>query len=177
MHLDAFAPRFFSALIDVFAERLLLVLDGMEKLDSQSRLHNVLVAAMSKSFRRMTLCCCSRQEPPILWERLCADGQLYLADQRDLTIGIDAITEFLRNTRWKDDSRVANWLLQQSAGWFAGIKLLLDHLEREPNDYLSSGDDPLLADDRSRLFRYFAAEVFNDLEKNCLLYTSDAADE
>ena len=177
MHLDAFVPRFFAALAAVCRQPVLLVLDNYDRLDTAARLHGLLAVLVARmpSDASVRLLIGSRDRPPATWQSAAVEDRLRIWDTSALTVNESAAMQCLRGTRWEGRQDIAQWLVEQSGGWVAGIWLLIDYLRRSQVSELSAADDHIPVNDREALFKFFATELFSTLDvstQRVLLTTS-----
>lgn len=150
--LRAFARRYFETLAAQLKAPFTLVFDNYHELSADAPLHALLregIAALPAGCRTIIL---SRQPPPAaIYPRVAQLGW------EDLQLTLEEV-EGIERLRSRGAARLHRELHGESAGWAAGVVLLL---ERERG---AAAQRQFSAADPQALFDHFAGEIFSRLE-------------
>lgn len=152
---EAFAKRFFDAMLSAWKGRFVIVLDEFQDRLLQSPLVELVKLLVSVLPPRGRLLVLSRNRPPAAFARHIALGELRLIGPAELRFTLEEARELAHALGCKDDALIAE-SVHRARGWAAGIVLLL-----QPGlAHRASG--PLLPE--QVLFDFFAAELYAQLE-------------
>ena len=166
--LAAFARSFFRGFFALLPPNTVWVIDNFQEAEGAS-LATILREAFQQIPAGVSIVVLSLVDPPPLLARLVANG----------TIRAIAPTE-LRFTRQESDALVLSKLgadqrllagiHERSAGWAAGLVLMIEHMRRA-----GTAEIPSLDESQSAVFDYFAAEILagcSTEEQRTLLLTA-----
>ncbi len=166
--LPVFARKFYRQLFGLLPDRWLLVLDNFQEIPEDSPIIELLVLCLQEIPVSCRVLLLSRSLPSPAFACLKSGGLLQVADRKMLQFRKTEIEEVMAlHGMTGEQENCINYLHQATAGWAAGLTLLL----KEQNHDNCAHDD-VQELDYQELFDYFAGVVFSrftDLEKNLLL--------
>ncbi len=165
--LEGFARRFFRELFGRLPDEAVIVLDNYQEVPASEAFHTLIAGAIAEVAPGNLLVVISRRDPPDSYARLLANSAVNFIDWEELRLTLEE-TRALAGARGGDENSVRR-LHEQSAGWAAGLTLLLEHGD---SGHLSALGDAMHLDN---VFKYFAAQIFEQLEpdaRQLLLQTS-----
>lgn len=152
--LEGFSRRFFRAF---YAQRIpasVFVLDNYQEVESDSGFHAVLAVAVDELPPGMNVFVISRAEPPPRFARHIAAGRMACIGWEDLRLTPDETSEIAR-CNGIAEMAVVRLVHEHSAGWAAGLRLLLEAFKRAGALHIDGSMLPL-----DSVFDYFADQVF-----------------
>lgn len=151
--LSGFARRWFRDLFDRMGADHVLVLDNLNELPEDSRLLAALAAAAEEVPAAAQIIIVSRQEPGSMFARLVANKSLRVIDAERLRLTREETGAIAAVRIQVDDARVEQ-LHDLSAGWAAGLSLIVERIRRGFTDAAAVGPDSL-----QDVFDYFAGQI------------------
>ncbi len=159
LNLPIFARRFFRTLFALPAERWLLILDDYHEIPDDSPLVALLVICLKELPTNCRAIVLSRKAPPPAFAHIKADGLLQVSDAEMLSFTRREIQEVMALHGISGERQdCLNYLNKASAGWAAGLTLLLKERNRE---FYSK--EHIEALNHQELFDYFAGVIFSKL--------------
>lgn len=150
--LDDFARLFFRAFYARFAQRLLLVLDDFQAADTS--FHGIALQALEQLPEPHRGIVLSLADPPAALARQLANGRIVQWNPADMLLTREE-SDGIALSRLKAGDAALAVLHERSAGWAAGLVLMVEHRRRHP-----SLDVPALQDSHEAVFDYFAAAIY-----------------
>ena len=151
--LSGFARRWFRDLFARLGPDHVLVLDNLNELPDGSPLLAALAAAAEEVPAAAQLIVVSRHEPGTEFARLAANEALSVIDAESLRLTRDE-TAAIAAVRIQVDAARAQELHELSAGWAAGVSLIVERIRRGLTDAAAVGPDSL-----QDVFDYFAGQI------------------
>ena len=152
-----FSRRFFRELFGLLPHGAVVVLDNYQEVDAQHMFHALVADAIAEVPADQMLLVVSRRDPPDCYARLVANENVDIVDWDDLKLSLDETTAIAKARVPAMDASEIERLYEQSAGWAAGLTLMLEAYRK------SNGVSPGLPTERETIFAYFAAQVFAHL--------------
>ncbi len=166
--LPVFARKFYRRLFAMLPDSWLLILDNLQEIPEDSPLIELLVLCLQEIPVSCRVILISRSPPSPAFAHLKTDGLLQVADQEMLRFTDREIGEVMTlHGMTGEQQNCIDYLQQVTAGWAAGLTLLLKEQNRG-----SCGRDDVQGYNYQELFDYFAGVVFSrftDVEKEFLL--------
>lgn len=153
--LTGFTRRFFRALFARFPRPGTLVLDDYHALPSGTLLHGLLACALAELPEGVGCLVASRAVPPPEFARLVANRAIVHLGWHDLRLTAVETAAIARSRDLSDEASIVA-AHQRSAGWVAGLILLIDH--SAASGVLAA---PTLAPSSPALYDY-CAEIFEN---------------
>ena len=152
-NVTGFARRFFRELLARLGPGHILVFDNLHELPEESALLPVLAAAAEEVPAGTQILIISREEPGAAFARLTANRALSMVGSEELRLTPEE-TAALAAARIEVDPERTRQLYRLSAGWAAGLSLIVERIHRgltgaavgEPDSY-------------QEVFDYFAGEI------------------
>ncbi len=159
---EVYARNFFRELFSLFQGRPgVLVFDNYQDLPDASPLHQLLVAASEELPPGLSIVVLSREAPPAAFARLFANGQATAIEAPELRLTIEETGEISTLYVGKAiNKEQVESLHQQTGGWAAGVRLMLNQLQSESSEPLIKDTQP-----PEIIFDYFAAEVLQRVDE------------
>ena len=153
--LTGFARLFFRAFFAQLPAGLVLVLDNYQEVAESAPLQDIISQAVAEVPPGSSIVAVSRAEVPRQFVKHVADNVVASIGADSLQLNLDEVRAVCREKRVTDE-----WLLkalhQQSAGWAAGITLMLERL-----GHSDGASRELPTDTLESVFDYFASLVFD----------------
>lgn len=153
--LTGFARLFFRAFFAQLPDGLVLVLDNYQDVAESAPLHDIISQAVAEVPPGSSILAVSRMEVPRQFVKRVADNAVAHIGADSLQLNLDEVRAVCRERQVTDE-----WLLkalhQQSAGWAAGITLMLERLRHS-----DGASQELPTDTRESVFNYFASLIFD----------------
>jgi len=167
-----FARKFFRSLFSTLPEHCLVVLDDLHEIPVDSPLHDILAICLEELETDCVAFLLSRKVPPPSFIRLKVNGLIRIFDAEQLCFTRREIEKVavLHGIVVADKENCVQYLATNSAGWAAGLTLLLEEFSHGRCG--SRADQDL---DHQELFDYFAGVIFAGLrnsEKEILIGAS-----
>ncbi len=148
---------------------VVFVFDNYQELPEDSLIHNIVDTIIGDLPPGMQLVIISRNTLPAAFIRLKLNGKIATVSWPNLQLTLDE-SEGILTMRGSVSKEKISLLHEKAAGWVAGLLLLEAgmHTEQPP-------DINITDESREEVFQYFAAEIFDRLDKtirNFLLRTS-----
>jgi ATP/maltotriose-dependent transcriptional regulator MalT len=158
-----FAHRFFRALFSDTQDTWLLVLDNLHELPSDSPVHEILHICLQEMPVSCKAILLSRQPAPPIFTRMKTTGRLQTLAPELLRFNRREIgmVMALHGLPADNDENCLEYLYRTTAGWAAGLTLLLKEQNSEICRRQEQG-----APDYQELFDYFTGVLFAGLDKN-----------
>jgi DNA-binding SARP family transcriptional activator len=159
-NLDYFAAQHFRGLFGLMKKPSIMVLDNYQDVPSDSRLHDIIGAAMEEAPPEINIIVLSRAGPPPALARLILNKVMMIMRPEELSltheesIGIASLLD-----RWKSSLEFVPKFLQYTDGWAAGLVLMLEY--GKPGSEVS-GSPNVMA--KEAFFNYFAGEIFDKMD-------------
>ena len=158
--LPVFAHRFFRKLFEQLSGRWLLILDNCQEIPDSSSLFKLFTICLKELPVHCRAVLLSRLPPPPDFIRLKVSGKLQELDRDRLCFTRQEIGEVMdmHGIAQEKEESCIDYLQQATAGWAAGLTLLL----KEQNRDICS---PEMGEelDRQELFDYFTGVIFDGL--------------
>jgi ATP/maltotriose-dependent transcriptional regulator MalT len=169
--LPIFARKFFRALFSGLGGKWQLVLDNVQEIPKDSPLAEVLALCLREIPINCRVILLSRQAPPPAFAKIKTEGLLQTLDSDLLRFTRKEIAEVtaLHGINQEQENCI-DYLHRTTAGWAAGLTLLLEEQNRE-----GCGRNPGGELDYQELFDYFTGVIFAGLsaeEKERLMLAS-----
>ncbi len=153
--LTGFARLFFRAFFAQLPAGLVLVLDNYQDVAESAPLHDIMSQAVAEVPPGSSIVAVSRTEVPRQFVKRVADNAVASIGADSLQLNLNEVRAVCREKRVTDE-----WLLkalhQQSAGWAAGITLMLERLAHS-----DGAANELPTDTLESVFNYFASLIFD----------------
>lgn len=163
---DGFARRYFAALFAVLPRPSIIVFDNVEDAAGPA-LHGILRAAFEQVPADIDIIVLSLSDPPPELARLAANGAITAIHAEELRFTREESDAVVQSRLNLDDAAMAA-LHERSAGWAAGLVLMIDHARR-------AHDVPQVAESQEAVFSYFAGEILarmNPVDQRMLMLTA-----
>lgn len=158
--LEAFSRRFFEALCEASSTPLTLVFDNYHAVPADASLHDILRWGLEQLPEACRFIFISRGEPPNSLARFESERALSFIGPKDLPLTLNEAEGIARLwPGWEQRRPRVPAMLEQSEGWTAGFILML---ENETSGSAVAADIDSMTQDS--LFRYFAGEIFDQLD-------------
>ena len=156
--LPVFARKFFRQLFMQLSDRYLLIFDNYQELPADSPLQELIVICLQELPINCRAILVSRNAPPPAFAQMKASGLLHILDAENLGFTHQEIGEVMALHGIDEDKEIGcvEYLQQTTAGWAAGLTLLLKELN---GTTCSQGPDDTL--DNKELFDYFTGVIFS----------------
>jgi LuxR family maltose regulon positive regulatory protein len=150
-----FTRRFIRAAFAQLPEYALLVLDNYQEIAADSSLHAAFASALTEIPPGGNIMVLSRTDPPSAFAEPVLGQIISLVSWEDLRLAPEETQEFAL-AQGVHDSAVVRTLHLQSAGWIAGLTLMLERMRsgRSLDGIKSAGS-------LDTVFDYFAGLIFN----------------
>jgi LuxR family maltose regulon positive regulatory protein len=155
--LPGFARRFFRTLFERLPARAALVLDNFQQAGDSAAFHALVAIALAEARDGINLIVLSRTDPPASFARELANGLIGTIGWDELRLTDDE-TRAIATARREVDAATLALLQQQSAGWAAGLMLILQGLE-----HTGAVRPALPAETLEAVFGYFAGHVLDQV--------------
>jgi len=159
--LTVFSRSYFREIFSCLESPFAIVFDNYHEVGAQSRLHEVMQAALEEVPDYGCVIFISRTDPPAFTAKFMANSQMLLLGWNDLQLTreeSDAIIE-LRDYEFAEPDK--QQLYEKTQGWPAGLVLMLEAMRREGTPVEIPGTfTPHL------VFDYLAGEIFRTLGDN-----------
>ena len=153
--LTGFSRLYFRAFFAQLPAGLVLVLDNYQDAPESAPLHDIISQAVAELPPGNSIVAVSRIEAPRQYVKHIADNAVVQIGADSLQLNLAEVRAVCREKHVTDE-----WLLhalhQQSAGWAAGITLMLERL-----GHSDSATRELPTDTRESVFNYFASLIFD----------------
>jgi ATP/maltotriose-dependent transcriptional regulator MalT len=160
--MSVFARKFFRQLFSLLPEKWMLIIDDVHELPEDSLLLEILAIGLQEAPEGCRVILLSRRPPPPAFARLQINGLLHTADPDILRFTQSELIEVMALHGIKDrDGRCLRHLSRITAGWAAGVTLLLKKCCSE----FSSGF-PETSGNYEELFNYFVGVIFSRLRED-----------
>ena len=153
--LPGFTRRFVRSMCAGLPQPFVLVLDNVHEAPEASPFGAVLRDALAELPEGINAILVSRAEPPAEHARLRASQGIVELGWDELRLSDAEATHIAANSHGHAPPDIEA-LVKRSAGWAAGLRLLLDHAR-------ATGSVAAVPKTRQALFDYFAAELFDRL--------------
>jgi ATP/maltotriose-dependent transcriptional regulator MalT len=172
LDLPLFSRKFFRSLFMALPEHFLLVFDDTQEIPAESPLQEILAICLEEIRTDSVVVFLSRQVPSPAFARLKTSRKMQILDPGMLCFTRSEIKAVARlhGLRVQDETNCLNYLYQSTAGWAAGLTLLLEEFNAG-----ICGAEKQHALDHQELFDYFAGVIFATLpekEKDLLIRAS-----
>lgn len=160
-NLSAFTRRFFESLGASLSPHVSLVLDNYHDVAPDSPLHALLSEALPMLPQHINVVTISRADPPPAFARLRVNRRITLVGADALALSADECIKLARHLGYRVPDEVVIRLHGKTAGWAAGLVLLLERACNAPASVcLSDAGDHSAG--TQLLFDYFAGEILAD---------------
>jgi LuxR family transcriptional regulator, maltose regulon positive regulatory protein len=137
-----------------------IVFDNYQKISADSRLHEVIIDAISVMPEGLQIIVLSRTDPPKYFSRMHAGGKINFISWDELRFSFDEMKEIILMKERQLDDEVLLQIHEKVKGWAAGIILLTELSKQKKIDFqLIERFTP------KEIFDYFSAEIFEGAEK------------
>ena len=168
MEVAVFAKRYFSALFSALPRRAILVIDNFQDANDPAFL-TVMRVALEQIPEHVAVIVLSLSHPPPALARLVANGLIDLVGADELRFTRAESDDVVLAKLAAEESTLAE-LHERSAGWAAGLVLMIEHMRRAGAHAV-----PSLDESQEAVFDYFAGEVlasFSSDEQRALMLTA-----
>ncbi|HEY4956274.1 MAG TPA: hypothetical protein VII31_00545, partial [Caldimonas sp.] len=152
--LPGFTRRYWRTFFARLPSPSVLVLDNFQEAGASVPLHEIVAAAIAEAPAGIAVIVVSRADPPAAFARALANGLIARVDADDLRLTSEEMRAIATAARPLDEATL-HLLERESAGWAAGLALMLQQLRHAGP--LGSG---LPTATREAVFAYFAGQVF-----------------
>jgi len=158
--LPIFGHKFFRKLFEQLSGRWLLILDNCQEIPNDSPLFKLIAICLQELPLNCRAILLSRLSPPPNFAHIKMSGALQVLDGDDLCFTRQEIGEvmILHGINPHEEESCIDYLQQTTAGWAAGLTLLLKEQNRAICRQETDGDL-----DHQELFDYFTGVIFRDL--------------
>lgn len=164
----SFARRWFAALFAMLRRRAILVIDNFQEA-SDPHFHTIARVAFEELPEALAVIVISLSHPPPMLARLVANRRIHLVGTDELRFTRVESDDVVLTTLQADPDTLAA-LHERSAGWAAGLVLMIEHMRRTDARVM-----PSLDESQEAVFDYFAGEVlasFTPDEQRALMLTA-----
>ncbi|MEO8163915.1 MAG: BTAD domain-containing putative transcriptional regulator, partial [Betaproteobacteria bacterium] len=154
----AFGRRYFRELFARLPAGATLVLDNYQEVRENQLFHELVSDAVAEVPRGMTIIAISRADLPDAFARLRINQAVAVVEWDDLKLSSDDALAIGRQYQNIDQSRLIG-IYEQSAGWVAGLVLMLERARPGDPRVSNASTEPL-----RDVFNYFAAQIVDQLE-------------
>jgi LuxR family maltose regulon positive regulatory protein len=158
--LPGFARRFLRDGFALLPDEALLVFDNYHDIAADSALHAAFTAALAEVPQGSNIIVLSRTAPPSAFAGALVNQTIAIVSWEDLRLTADETTA-IAATRGITDLNLLRTLQEQSAGWMAGMTLMLERLCR--GNRLESLQ---VAEALDTVFDYFAGLIFDNASED-----------
>ncbi len=157
--LPVFARRFFRLLFGAMPGKWLLVFDNFQEIPEQSPLVDLLGICLQEIPVACRAIVLSRKPPSLVFSRMCMEGKIQVLDPDGLCFTPPEIGKVMAlHGIPREQENCIRYLHKITAGWAAGLTLLLKEQNRETCAREQQGEL-----DHQELFDYFAGVIFAGL--------------
>jgi len=149
-----FSRRFFRDLYARLPRPAVVVLDDCQQVSIDSAFHQFVLDSAMEIPNGINVIMVSRGEPPSCYTRLLANRGMTIFDWNDMRLTRDETRAIASSV--SGDEGILDSLFRQSAGWAAGLTLMLERLRRS-----GTGGGHLDAETRNAAFSYFECEILD----------------
>lgn len=161
-NLEAFSRRFFEALYEAANAPFTLVFDNYQAVPAAASLHDILRWGLELLPETFHVIFVSRGDPPNALARFESERAMALLGPSDLRLTTEEAEGIARLwPGWAKRLERVPAMLKQFDGWTAGFILML---ENETSGRAPAADLGAMTQDS--LFRYFAGEIFDQLDES-----------
>lgn len=154
----AAVAAFVNALCTAPAERIVIVLDDLHRLD-QPEIFSLIEALVERLPEHVALVLGTRVDPPLALARWRAHGEVGEFGPADLRFGDDDALELAaRKATSAPDAQAVQFAIRRTDGWAVGLSMLLQSSAQPPH-----AEAVDRAAGHPHLFEYLAQEVLADL--------------
>jgi len=121
-----FSRRFFRELFGLLPDGAAVVLDNYQEVDTPHVFHTLMADAIAEIPAKRMLLVVSRRDPPDCYARLVANENVDIIGWDDLKLTLDETAAIAKARLPAMDLGEVERLYQQSAGWAAGLTLMVD---------------------------------------------------
>ena len=164
----AFAKRYFGALFSVLPRRTILVIDNFQEANDPA-FQAIMRVAFEQVPEGVAVIVLSLSHPPPALARLVANGLINLVGADELRFTRSESDDVVLSRLAADESMLAE-LHERSAGWVAGLVLMIEHMRCAGAHAM-----PSLDESQEAVFDYFAGEIlarFSPDEQRALMLTA-----
>jgi LuxR family transcriptional regulator, maltose regulon positive regulatory protein len=140
--------------------RGVIVLDNYQDVPAESPFHEIMDKGFAVARDGIRIVVISREEPPPAYARLRASGRMNQLRSSDILFTLDESRELVNGLNPNLDDDYISVMHEKTAGWAAGIILML---EREM--FNDTGSESPADHAYERVFDYFAGELFDRTDK------------
>jgi len=137
-----------------------IVLDNYQDVPAGSPFHEIMDKGFAVVRDGIRIVVISREEPPPAYARLRASGRMDLLRGSDILFTLDESRELVNGLNPNLDDDYISVMHEKTAGWAAGIILML-----ERGMFNDKGNESPADFAYERVFDYFAGELFNRTDK------------
>jgi ATP/maltotriose-dependent transcriptional regulator MalT len=147
--LEGFSRRFFRELFSRLPDNAILILDNYQEILPGQQFHQLIAQAVDEVPEGIMLIALVR-DPPDCYVRLIVNDKVDFIDWDALKLTVEEARN-IANERTQLSENEVGRLHEQSGGWAAGLTLLLESPNREPNAVAGV----------EKVFDYFASQIFD----------------
>jgi LuxR family maltose regulon positive regulatory protein len=163
-----FAKKYFSTLFSLLSRRTIFVIDNFQEANDPA-FETIMRVAFELVPERVAVIVLSLSTPPPALARLVANGVINLVAADELRFTREESDEVALAKLTADKATLAE-LHERSAGWAAGLVLMIEHMRAA-----GAHTVPSLDESHEAVFDYFAGEVlatFSPVEQRALMMTA-----
>ena len=153
--LPGFARRFLREGFARLPEEVILVFDNYHDIAADSVLHAAFVAALAEVPQGANIIVLSRTDPPRAFADAIIDQTITLVSWEELRLKPEETSAVAANLGIRDN-KILRFVHEQSAGWIAGVTLMLERLRRNESPEALHQPEAL-----ETVFDYFAGLIFD----------------
>ncbi len=158
LDIPAFGRRYFRELFARLPEGATLVLDNYQEVQKNNVFHELIAGAAAEAPPGVTIIAISRSDLPANFARLRANQAIAVVDWDDLKLSTAEGLAIGLQYQNLDQATMAA-IHERSAGWVAGLVLMLDRARRGDSQIGNASTEPL-----REVFDYFAAQIVDQLD-------------
>ncbi len=162
-NLSTFTRNFFRAFYGRLPQNSVIVLDNYESVSENSDLHEILRIGLEEILQDLNVFVISRQDPPPVFARLRACGNLPMLHWADLHLSRKECAAIIRlKTDRKLSEKELQTLYDRTNGWVAGLVLAIEELSQKGHSC-----SPMDFSNHSLFYDYFDKEIFRNIDPAC----------
>ena len=154
--ISTFTRRYFEIL---FSCCKTIVLDNYQDVSAAAPFHDMIATAIDTAPDGVRVVVLSRTEPPPAMARLQANGRMNLLNYSDIRLTFCESMELVQGRILNPDNEFIRALHEKTAGWAAGMILMLERMKSDGTGADLTADFP-----SDSVFDYFAGEIFSRAE-------------
>ncbi|MFO0795394.1 MAG: BTAD domain-containing putative transcriptional regulator [Candidatus Brocadiaceae bacterium] len=156
-----FTLQYFENFYSRLEGRFTIVFDNYHKIAASSKLHEIICKGMLIIPEKISAIFVSRHDTPPVFSKLRANDKIHFLGWNELRLTLEESQKIIRKKQRSMVSReTTSHLHNKTDGWVAGLVLMLE--DGKTKIHVDQSKDTF---NQSRVFDYFACEVFDDVGK------------